>query len=226
MIVYSSPYFLKRVSRWCRSPHRAVSHLIVGHIYILAAHMLLVCYVGSQDAIQIGLFCTCKTPWSALKSLSLTCTYKWYHLTASILPMRLRINFQYLFIEDLRPPLEIRKITASPIRRRVCTTELVHIAQDELFEVVEGEMGYVFGGKEGILKQGESANLPAGISHTFWNAHPEKRLVQRVRYFSFNNHPILCIICRQNQWAEIVKIGGIAIKLPLLQLSIPGNSHL
>ena len=224
MIVYSSPHFLKKVSRWCHSPYRAVSHLIVGHIYLLAAHMLLVCYVGSQDAMQIGLFCIGKTPWSALKSLSLTCTYEWYHLTASILPMRLRINFQNLFIADLRPPLKVRKITASPMRRCVCTTELVHIPQDELFEVVEGEMGYVFGGKEGILKQGESANLPAGLSHTFWNAHPEKRLVQRVRYYSFNSYPILCIINRQNQWAEIGKIEGIAIKLSWLQLSISGNS--
>ena len=48
-------------------------------------------------------------------------------------------------------------------------------------------MGYVFGDKEGILKQGESVNMPAGLSHTFWNVHPEKRLIQRVSHFSLNS---------------------------------------
>lgn len=52
--------------------------------------------------------------------------------------------------------------------------------QDEVFEILEGSMGYVFNGKEGLLKAGENATLPAGEPHTFWNAEPEKTLKQKV----------------------------------------------
>ena len=45
-------------------------------------------------------------------------------------------------------------------------------------------MGYVFEGKEGILRKGESAVLPAGLPHTFWNAEPDKLLSQKVHHLS------------------------------------------
>lgn len=50
---------------------------------------------------------------------------------------------------------------------------------DEVFEILEGTMGYVFEGKEGLLQAGQKATLPAGKPHTFWNAEPTKLLRQK-----------------------------------------------
>lgn len=41
-------------------------------------------------------------------------------------------------------------------------------------------MGYIVGGKEGVLQKGDVAFLPAGIPHTFWNANPDTMLRHKV----------------------------------------------
>lgn len=58
--------------------------------------------------------------------------------------------------------------------------KVVDFLQDEVFTVLEGTMGYVYGGKEGVMKTGESARLLRGIPHTFWNAEPSRILRQKV----------------------------------------------
>lgn len=52
--------------------------------------------------------------------------------------------------------------------------------QDEVFEIVDGLLGYVNDGKEGLLRKGEKVTLEAGKTHTFWNAEPNTTLVQKV----------------------------------------------
>lgn len=53
--------------------------------------------------------------------------------------------------------------------------------QVEEFTVLEGKMAYWLDGKEGVVNAGETATLPIGVPHTFWNAEPDKKLVQRAR---------------------------------------------
>lgn len=45
-----------------------------------------------------------------------------------------------------------------------------HPHQDERFEVLEGVLGYRLGSEHGELLAGESADVPAGVVHDWWNA--------------------------------------------------------
>lgn len=45
-----------------------------------------------------------------------------------------------------------------------------HPAQDERFEVLEGELTVKIGGETRVLKTGDSIDIPRGESHQFWNA--------------------------------------------------------
>ena len=54
------------------------------------------------------------------------------------------------------------------------------LVQDEHFEPINGDMGYHLDGKDYLLKQGQSALLPAGKVHTFWPADPTQTVVYRV----------------------------------------------
>ncbi|KAK4057889.1 hypothetical protein OIO90_001108 [Microbotryomycetes sp. JL221] len=51
-----------------------------------------------------------------------------------------------------------------------------HLYQTETFDVKEGVLGYVIGGKQGTLQAGEHVNIPPYINHTFWNASQDKEL--------------------------------------------------
>jgi quercetin dioxygenase-like cupin family protein len=45
-----------------------------------------------------------------------------------------------------------------------------HPQQDERFEVLEGVLGYRRAEERGELRAGESADVPAGVVHDWWNA--------------------------------------------------------
>jgi mannose-6-phosphate isomerase-like protein (cupin superfamily) len=45
-----------------------------------------------------------------------------------------------------------------------------HPRQEEVFEVVSGAMGFRRGDERGVLHAGESATVPAGVVHDWWNA--------------------------------------------------------
>jgi mannose-6-phosphate isomerase-like protein (cupin superfamily) len=46
----------------------------------------------------------------------------------------------------------------------------IHVEQQERFEVMEGAGGFRVAGQERILRADESAVVPPGAGHTFWNA--------------------------------------------------------
>lgn len=57
-----------------------------------------------------------------------------------------------------------------------------HPNADERFTVVKGKIGYMVGGQKGILQAGESADLPRGITHDWWNAGDEEaRVIVEIR---------------------------------------------
>ena len=47
--------------------------------------------------------------------------------------------------------------------------------QDEVFTVLEGTMGYIVEGVEGVTTTG--VTMPVGKSHTFWNADPSAIMI-------------------------------------------------
>jgi uncharacterized cupin superfamily protein len=57
-----------------------------------------------------------------------------------------------------------------------------HPTIDERFTVLEGEIHYMKNGKEGVLRAGESADMPRGTPHDFWNAGDEiARVIVEIR---------------------------------------------
>lgn len=58
----------------------------------------------------------------------------------------------------------------------------LHPTIDERFTVVSGKIGYMLDGKRGVLEAGQSANLPKGIPHDWWNAGDEEaRVIVEIR---------------------------------------------
>lgn len=58
----------------------------------------------------------------------------------------------------------------------------LHPTIDERFTVVSGKIGYVLGDQRGVLEAGQSADLPKGIPHDWWNAGTEEaRVIVEIR---------------------------------------------
>jgi quercetin dioxygenase-like cupin family protein len=58
----------------------------------------------------------------------------------------------------------------------------IHPTIDERFTVLKGRIGYMLGDRKGVLQAGESADLPRGIAHDWWNAGDEEaRVIVEVR---------------------------------------------
>lgn len=58
----------------------------------------------------------------------------------------------------------------------------LHPTIDERFTVVKGKIGYMLGGNKGVLEAGQSADLPRGIPHDWWNAGDEEaRVIVEIR---------------------------------------------
>lgn len=53
----------------------------------------------------------------------------------------------------------------------------IHPTVDERFTVLNGKIGYMRGNQRGILQPGDSADLPRGIPHDWWNAGDEEARV-------------------------------------------------
>ena len=53
----------------------------------------------------------------------------------------------------------------------------LHPTIDERFTVASGKIGYMLDGKRGVLEAGQSADLPKGIPHDWWNAGDEEAWV-------------------------------------------------
>ncbi|HEY8841316.1 MAG TPA: cupin domain-containing protein [Candidatus Dormibacteraeota bacterium] len=50
----------------------------------------------------------------------------------------------------------------------------VHPIQDERFEVISGEAGFIVRGEKKVLGHGETLDVPRGVRHTFWNEGPDE----------------------------------------------------
>jgi mannose-6-phosphate isomerase-like protein (cupin superfamily) len=58
----------------------------------------------------------------------------------------------------------------------------LHPTLDEKFTVLQGKIGYLLGEKKGVLQAGQSAELPRGVVHDWWNAgNEEARVIVEVR---------------------------------------------
>lgn len=58
----------------------------------------------------------------------------------------------------------------------------LHPTIDERFTVLSGQIGYMLDGKRGVLEAGQSADLPKGIPHDWWNAGDEEaRVIVEIR---------------------------------------------
>ena len=58
----------------------------------------------------------------------------------------------------------------------------IHPKADERFTVLNGKIGYMLGDQKGILQAGDSADLPRGIPHDWWNAGDEEaRVIVEIR---------------------------------------------
>lgn len=58
----------------------------------------------------------------------------------------------------------------------------IHPTIDERFTVLAGEIGYRKGNETGVLRAGDSADLPRGITHDWWNAgNEEARVIVEIR---------------------------------------------
>ena len=58
----------------------------------------------------------------------------------------------------------------------------IHPSIDERFTVLQGRIGYMRGAERGVLLPGDSADLPRGIRHDWWNAGDEEaRVLVEVR---------------------------------------------
>ena len=50
----------------------------------------------------------------------------------------------------------------------------VHPYQEERFEILDGSVGFMLGGKEFVAGPGEKLTVPTGTPHRFWNAGEEE----------------------------------------------------
>jgi quercetin dioxygenase-like cupin family protein len=50
----------------------------------------------------------------------------------------------------------------------------IHPSVDERFTVLKGKIDYMLGDQKGVLQAGDSADLPRGIPHDWWNAGDEE----------------------------------------------------
>ncbi|MBX7254455.1 MAG: cupin domain-containing protein [Candidatus Promineofilum sp.] len=58
----------------------------------------------------------------------------------------------------------------------------LHPTIDERFTVVSGKIGYMLDGQTGVLTAGQSADLPKGVPHDWWNAGDEEaRVIVEIR---------------------------------------------
>jgi quercetin dioxygenase-like cupin family protein len=58
----------------------------------------------------------------------------------------------------------------------------MHPTLDEHFTVLRGKIGYMLGDQKGVLGPGDSAELPRGVFHDWWNAGDEEaRVIVQVR---------------------------------------------
>ena len=58
----------------------------------------------------------------------------------------------------------------------------IHPYQEERFEILDGSVGFMLGGKEFVAGPGEKLTVPTGTPHRFWNAgEVEARFVCEVR---------------------------------------------
>lgn len=58
----------------------------------------------------------------------------------------------------------------------------LHPTIDERFTVVSGQIGYMLDGQRGVLQAGQSADLPKGVPHDWWNAGDEEaRVIVEIR---------------------------------------------
>lgn len=58
----------------------------------------------------------------------------------------------------------------------------IHPTIDERFTVLDGKIGYMRGSEKGILEAGQSADLPRGVPHDWWNAgDQEARVIVEIR---------------------------------------------
>lgn len=58
----------------------------------------------------------------------------------------------------------------------------LHPTIDERFTVVQGKIGYMLDGRRGLLEAGQSADLPRGIPHDWWNGgNEEARVIVEIR---------------------------------------------
>lgn len=58
----------------------------------------------------------------------------------------------------------------------------IHANADERFTVLKGKIGYMLDSQKGILQAGDSADLPRGIPHDWWNAGDEEaRVIVEIR---------------------------------------------
>lgn len=67
------------------------------------------------------------------------------------------------------------RVTVAP--SRPAPPEHSHPAQEETFRVEQGRLGYIVGSTRREAGQGEVVVIPAGTNHTFWNAGPERLVV-------------------------------------------------
>src|SRR5690242_156398 len=61
--------------------------------------------------------------------------------------------------------------------RRPAPPEHSHPSQEETFRVEQGRLGYKIGAETRTAGAGESAVIPPGTNHTFWNAGDEQLVV-------------------------------------------------
>ncbi|HET6443755.1 MAG TPA: cupin domain-containing protein [candidate division Zixibacteria bacterium] len=72
----------------------------------------------------------------------------------------------------------------------------IHRDADERFTVLTGKIGYMLGGQNGILQAGDSADLPRGIPHDWWNAGDEEaRVIVEIRPGTRMELMILTMFC-------------------------------
>lgn len=58
----------------------------------------------------------------------------------------------------------------------------IHPTLDERFTVLKGKIGYMLGDQRGTLQAGDSADLPRGVPHDWWNAgDDEARVIVEIR---------------------------------------------
>ena len=72
----------------------------------------------------------------------------------------------------------------------------IHPTIDERFTVLKGKIGYMLGDQKGVLQAGDSADLPRGIPHDWWNAGDEEaRVIVEVRPARRFEQMVITLFC-------------------------------